>query len=365
MFSTLPDQPSIGRQQPACANLTATASFRLHLIALFLCVLLLGGCSSAPSDEDAGTGITLNAPGAALFTRVVDTESIEVAMTMRLDASPNTITSINTTRVGSSNQWQSEAVLVPEGIPFTLELIWSAIGIDGVRVDYARQTQSFAGTSTNLNLDLSSQPYFFDEFNNDGGTANNFEELTAGTPPTGPPEPDGGTSGPTPPGENLLNGTWDSDCGLASNGSIDRSTLIYSRPSFESAGTIFADQNCLVPSFTQRSIGTYSEGDATTLEDGSIVRDIDYVVTNITVTWFQASDVAAFNTAALCGITNWAVGVSVDITGCSTLLPGRTFPESIFDIYAISDGQLFIGEGNGTTEADRPNTLLARPYTRR
>ena len=126
-----------------------------------------------------------------MFSRAVDKESVDVRITLTLDDSSGLSQSINTTRVGTTDQWVSEAVTVPEDAPFTIDVVWSAIGVDGVRVDYARQLRSFNGINSNEVLDFTTVPYTFDEFNEDGGSANNYDELVAGTPPTGPPEPQG------------------------------------------------------------------------------------------------------------------------------------------------------------------------------
>ncbi len=100
-----------------------------------------------------------------LLSRMVDETSLEVRITLTLDDGSGVSQQVNAARVGQSQQWQSESFIAPQGVPFSVEVIWSALGVDGIRVDYARTRQSFSGVITNESLDLSFAAYSFDEFN--------------------------------------------------------------------------------------------------------------------------------------------------------------------------------------------------------
>jgi len=170
---------------------------------------MLVACSESVEQPRTPQPIKLSVPGGTPLLRAVDASSIQATLEWSSSNSPGVLLSQNMTRVGTTEQWESQPVEVTAGATYEFRLLWSAIGIEGVRVNYAQQNFTHESTTANVVLNISGNAYQFDLFNDDGGAANNFEELLAGTPPTGPPEPINENS-------QAIEGLWD----ITANGNI-------------------------------------------------------------------------------------------------------------------------------------------------
>lgn len=78
------------------------------------------------------------------------------------------------------------------------------------------------------------------------------------------------------------------------------------------------------------------------------VHAIDMTFGKVLVTPLTDAGVKTLNTFNLCGVSDWAVGREVDVTGASrdAKCPVIGTPQAIFDIYTTSDNQLFFGKGD-------------------
>ena len=92
---------------------------------------------------------------------------------------------------------------------------------------------------------------------------------------------------------------------------------------------------------------------------------MDFVTNSYSIIPRSEQSVIFFNSQSTCGISNWEVGVSYDISSCSNR-PGddvsrRPTPYADYSIYLVERGQLFYGNEKSFTAENRPVTLSTRP----
>lgn len=156
----------------------------MRTLLLFGVTLLLVACSGSSQQSQEIAPAKFSLPGGAELLRAIDADSIQATLGWRLEGVTGSVTTQTMTRSGVSQEWESQPFSVIPGGSYNIVITWRAVDVDGVRVIYALQNYTYIGTSSAELIDLSAQPYNFDNFNDDGDDANNYEELLAGTPAT-------------------------------------------------------------------------------------------------------------------------------------------------------------------------------------
>ena len=59
----------------------------------------------------------------------------------------------------------------------------------------------------------------------------------------------------------------------------------------------------------------------------------------------------------ICGIDNWAEGVSVDVSDCADVLGDLTLPSMQYDIYRLDGDTLLTGAESGDSPEARPTVF--------
>lgn len=149
-------------------------------------VVMLAGCSEQPGSSVSADSppFSISPPGVERLARVIDPATFLVRIFV---TAQDIVEPLNPTPVGLPEGSWTASVLVPQGVPFSIEVVWSAVGIDAVRVDYARLERDYPAIALNSASNLSEELYDMSAstFDDDGDGISNFDELVADTPPTG------------------------------------------------------------------------------------------------------------------------------------------------------------------------------------
>lgn len=164
-------------------------------------------------------------------------------------------------------------------------------------------------------------------------------------------------------------GTWLTSCLATQGGGTQKRTASYLNGTFTESLTSYSD-TCSTKTTELVTTGSYVIGDAISVNNSA--RKLDRIIMTYTVTP-NASLAASYNAAALCGLTNWAAGVPVDILGrtCNgSLMPSAGYYHyDIFSVSIFESNSLRFGYTDstydGSTPAKRPTTLLAYPVYQR
>lgn len=134
----------------------------------------------------ADSQLSISPPGLERLQRMIDTATLEARVVVT--AASNTQT-INATATTSSELNRTASVQVPHGVPFSIEVIWSVMGVDASRVDYAIFRKDYSATEKNISINVSPEQYDLSAaaFDSDNDGISNFEELEAGTLTAGDP----------------------------------------------------------------------------------------------------------------------------------------------------------------------------------
>lgn len=153
--------------------------------------IILVGCSKENEiaiSSDSQLAISPSSlerpPGLERLRRMIDTTTLEarVVVTAASDTQSIAATAANPSEVS-----RTASIQVPSGVPFSIDVIWSALGVNAIRVDYAIFREVYSGIATDISLDVSSDQYDLSAaaFDSDSDGISNFEELVAGTPAAG------------------------------------------------------------------------------------------------------------------------------------------------------------------------------------
>lgn len=181
-----------GRQQYQrnCSN-RWMVRFISQFASLVAFAFILTGCSkeNAPViSSDTQLRISPSGlerpPGLERLRRMIDTTTLEarVVVTAASDTQSIAATAANPSEVS-----RTASVQVPSGVPFSIEVIWSALGVNAIRVDYAIFREVYSAIANDISLNVSSDQYDMSAaaFDSDNDGISNFEELVAGTPAAG------------------------------------------------------------------------------------------------------------------------------------------------------------------------------------
>jgi len=153
-----------------------------------------------------------------------------------------------------------------------------------------------------------------------------------------------------------IGGTWQDSCQqVVQNGEVkhQRTTFHYSGDTVTIERIDYQDENCNIKSGSLVFTGTYAIHRMSTTLPG--VKDIDYTVKSITVTFHTMDVVNKVNQMKYLGYSDWQVNVTKDITGA----PGISSKgDKLYEIFRIENGnKLYIGSNEAIGSSSRPTSL--------
>jgi len=150
--------------------------------ALFALAVALAGCSKDQGASlSADSQLSIFPPGLERLSRVIDSATLEARIVVT--AAEHTQSFVATPTVSPEGSWTA-SFQVPQGVPFSIEIVWSAPGPeDSNRVDYALFRESYTGIAQNTSINVNSDQYDVSAtaFDSDGDGISNFDELVDGT----------------------------------------------------------------------------------------------------------------------------------------------------------------------------------------
>lgn len=164
---------------------------------------------------------------------------------------------------------------------------------------------------------------------------------------------------------SLFDGSWVGPCIVSDDGvdAIQESAVING-----SSGSLSIDQHtdtaCTMPAQRFTFGVDIDYGDEVFLaETGIAAQALDLIPTQIVVTPLSQFGVAGFNQSMVCGASGFELGVSVELPfSCPQL---SAFTRAQFQLAAVVNGVLFLGDEAGATAESRPAGLnLDKPYVR-
>lgn len=163
-------------------------------------------------------------------------------------------------------------------------------------------------------------------------------------------------------------GTWVTAC-KPEQGQFSQSSVTASDNNLKQAGYSYFDAAC-----TQKGIevvinSTAQYGSSSLVVPGA--NEIDTIISTITLTAHDPRYIPYFNQTQLCGYSDWALGMTKDVTGktCGqTKLPASG--SAYYDIWALQSGKLIAGKPSkqypGTTKELRIRELdTQNPMTKK
>ena len=153
-----------------------------------------------------------------------------------------------------------------------------------------------------------------------------------------------------------IGGTWQDSCQqVVQDGEVkhQRTTYHYSGDTVTIERIDYQDENCNIKSSSLVFTGTYAIHRMSTTLPG--VKDLDYTVKSITVTFHTMAVVNKVNQMKYLGYSDWQVNVTRDITGA----PGISSKgDKRYEIFRIENGnKLYIGSNEAIGSSSRPTSL--------
>jgi len=149
-----------------------------------------------------------------------------------------------------------------------------------------------------------------------------------------------------------LAGSWIDACAPVDQTFTTNKKLVVSGDRFDLTNTLYTGQ-CAEPAVALTFSGILIEGTQVEVPGRGIRTDIDIVNQAKTEVWYLQADIDNFNTAARCGISNWAIGVSVDVSTCPDAVSPVPIPSTIYDIYLVAGNELFLSAGDSSNNPDQ------------
>lgn len=150
---------------------------------------------------------------------------------------------------------------------------------------------------------------------------------------------EGGVSSlPSVKGIPLTEGTWKTQCLSVTTGGTVKLQNVFatSGSAFESTAIFYSDNACGTQSYSIIQKGTYVLGSPTGSSGGVPIdpkfmdsyskSNLDLTHDNIKVTPLTSTQAGVLNSESFCGLTNWAVNVSQEVSGATCR--GETLPVS-------------------------------------
>ena len=167
----------------------------------------------------------------------------------------------------------------------------------------------------------------------------------------------GGDGGSAPAFVSAAEGNWLQECFMdPDDGDFRRDGLLIEGKNFTVTQHSFSDADCADASQSIAVSGTFEEIEEDVQTTRGPATAIDLTTTGFALTFHTAALVESANSSALCGMDNWSVGVSVDVTNCAAI-PNSDVPRQTYDIYRREGTSLFTSQDQSNTPETRPTTL--------
>lgn len=152
-----------------------------------------------------------------------------------------------------------------------------------------------------------------------------------------------------------IGGTWQDSCQqVVQDGDVknQKTTFTFYGDTVTIERIDYQDNDCSIKTSSLVFTGTYAIHRGTTLPG---VRDLDYTVKSITVTFHTMAAVNKVNQMKYLGYSDWQVNVTRDITGA----PGISSKgDKLYEIFRIENGnKLYIGSNEAIGSSSRPTSL--------
>ena len=169
-------------------------------------------------------------------------------------------------------------------------------------------------------------------------------------------------------------GTWQSGCqnyGIYSE--YGQVTLKVADTTVEFTNTFYEDPRCLRPTMKFVSGGSLTKHNKLERQTGQSSANIDFLIEQVTAELLSDVKQTQFNTNATCELTDWAIGVNVDVSNCIDIADSNV-PRTEYDIYTVtaqknnagvSTDVLYTSMVRGSTADERPSAPdFQNPYWR-
>jgi hypothetical protein len=154
--------------------------------------------------------------------------------------------------------------------------------------------------------------------------------------------------------DSALSGKWENACSKLDwlGFSYHRTSLSFSSlGDFDKTTNLYSDDNCTAATATLTEHGTYSSlGDA---QAGSGSQNINYTISEASVTAVSDSAVRLFNAVSYCGISSWQVGQATDVLDKPCAGAQHAKGAVIFDIYKVDNNGDRLTTGKGSFFLDK------------
>lgn len=184
-----------------------------------------------------------------------------------------------------------------------------------------------------------------------------------------------------PSSSDLEGGNWYADCEYDGT-SYQTRTTSFVAGSYTHVTTHYSDSSCLQKALDLGETGTYTIGGQV---PNASRYELDRTLTSLTITPQNSTAVTNYNTSSLCGFSDWAIGVTKNVTGLNC--GGDYLPAAglkYYDVFiiwpysvpatpgypgtGITAGTLNFGytdsTNDGSTPAKRPTSLTSPDYHR-
>lgn len=158
-------------------------------------------------------------------------------------------------------------------------------------------------------------------------------------------------------GNGTFDGQWRGQCEVDTDGGSDDLTYVLNGNGFSSIFGSYSDTFCQSKVLDLAVSGRFLIGNNVSLADGTTASEVDVTISSASIVVATPNGAANANSNALCGITNWAAGVSFDVTNCAQLnLPP---PSTGYDLFLVEGNTIFFGDdsGDGTSPQTRPSGI--------
>lgn len=166
---------------------------------------------------------------------------------------------------------------------------------------------------------------------------------------------------------NLISGTWSSECASDNSGHSMTETFYFSGSTATYSIKTYSDMECSAPLSTLTTYRKYKLGNA--VPGMANTRKLDYVFNSVTMTYHSQEAVAAANKApGYYGYTNWKLDQSKDVTGLKKMSGSSSEHakgEQFYTIVRIDNNKLYMGDydsGAGTSDKTRLKAIYEVPF---
>ncbi|MEE9322874.1 MAG: hypothetical protein V3U76_20705 [Granulosicoccus sp.] len=118
----------------------------------------------------------------------------------------------------------------------------------------------------------------------------------------------------------------------------------------------FSDEACTTKNTEQTLEATYTSPGTTELVTGNVATQLDITFNSFNSTAYEEDVIASSNEATLCGRSDWQAGVSYDVSDCDAFAEEGDFPTTYYDIAAVIDDILYMGDYSGEEDGVSPET---------